>query len=94
MGLRIFALVTDAFGAGGGIAQYNRDLLAALERTEKIESIVVLPRSRDTSAISRGSRLIQLKGTPSRLHYILCLVFFFSSCFYNGLLCICRANFL
>lgn len=28
--MRILALVTDAWGAGGGIAQYNRDLLGAL----------------------------------------------------------------
>lgn len=43
--LRILALVTDAFGAGGGIAQYNRDLLGALDATDSVEEIVVLPRS-------------------------------------------------
>ena len=29
-GLRVLALVTDAFGGHGGIAQYNRDFLSAL----------------------------------------------------------------
>jgi phosphatidylinositol alpha-1,6-mannosyltransferase len=37
-------LLTDAYGAGGGIAQYNRDLLAAMASFPRIEPIVVLPR--------------------------------------------------
>lgn len=40
----VFALVTDAYGAGGGIAQYNRDLFAALAGVDCCESIEVLAR--------------------------------------------------
>lgn len=42
--VRILALVTDAFGGYGGIAQYNRDLLTALAASSNVNEIVVLPR--------------------------------------------------
>src|SRR5437016_4368211 len=35
-GLRILALVTDAFGGHGGIAQYNRDFLSALAGCDRV----------------------------------------------------------
>ena len=40
----MLALVTDAFGGRGGIAQYNRDFLGALADTRAVSSITVLPR--------------------------------------------------
>ena len=40
----MLALVTDAFGGRGGIAQYNRDLLGALACAGAVSSITVLPR--------------------------------------------------
>jgi phosphatidylinositol alpha-1,6-mannosyltransferase len=40
----MLAVVTDAFGGRGGIAQYNRDLLGALASTGAVCSITVLPR--------------------------------------------------
>jgi phosphatidylinositol alpha-1,6-mannosyltransferase len=40
----MLALVTDAFGGRGGIAQYNRDFLEALAETRIMSSITVLPR--------------------------------------------------
>lgn len=43
-GLRVLALVTEAFGGYGGIAQYNRDFLSALALNEDISEIIVLPR--------------------------------------------------
>ena len=47
----ILALVTDAFGGQGGIAQYNRDLLSALASPEGgAASITVLPRHASDSA--------------------------------------------
>lgn len=42
--LRCLALVGDAFGGRGGIAQYNRDLFSALAASDRVESIRVLPR--------------------------------------------------
>jgi phosphatidylinositol alpha-1,6-mannosyltransferase len=41
----MLALVTDAFGGRGGIAQYNRDFLSALVLSGTISSIAVLPRN-------------------------------------------------
>jgi phosphatidylinositol alpha-1,6-mannosyltransferase len=43
-GAYCFALVTDAFGAQGGIAQYNRDFLSAIAEGGMVSSITVLPR--------------------------------------------------
>jgi phosphatidyl-myo-inositol dimannoside synthase len=43
-GLRILALVTEAFGGPGGIAQYNRDFLSALVRCDGVGNVIVLPR--------------------------------------------------
>jgi phosphatidylinositol alpha-1,6-mannosyltransferase len=43
-GLSILALVTDAFGGHGGIAQYNQDLLSALALSSRIGDIRVVPR--------------------------------------------------
>lgn len=43
-GERVLALVTDAFGGYGGIAQYNCDLISALAATPEVVCIDVLPR--------------------------------------------------
>jgi phosphatidyl-myo-inositol dimannoside synthase len=40
----MLAIVTDAFGGRGGIAQYNRDFLGALAETSAVSSITILPR--------------------------------------------------
>ena len=44
--LRVLALVTDAFGGRGGIAQYNRDFLSSLATCDRIGDVIVLPRAR------------------------------------------------
>lgn len=47
----VLALVTDAFGGQGGIAQYNRDLLSALAAPEGgAAAITVLPRHASSAA--------------------------------------------
>jgi phosphatidylinositol alpha-1,6-mannosyltransferase len=43
-GGRCFALVSDAFGGRGGIAQYNRDFFVALANSGLVSSILILPR--------------------------------------------------
>ena len=53
--LRVLALVTDAFGGHGGIAQYNRDFLSSLAACDRIGDVIVLPRA---SATSPGSSLL------------------------------------
>src|SRR5688500_18159852 len=42
--MRILALVTDAFGGRGGIAQHNRQLLRALCDLPGVDEIVAFPR--------------------------------------------------
>ncbi len=56
-------LVTDAFGAGGGIARYNCDLSAALSQSANVSEIVVLPRHASTSVVT-PAKVRQL--APSR----------------------------
>lgn len=41
---RILALVTDAYGSLGGIAEYNRNLLSALAKSNAVAEVVVVPR--------------------------------------------------
>src|ERR1019366_606100 len=59
---RMLALVTDAFGGRGGIAQYNRDFLSALAKGEVVSSITVVPRA------ARGFYLLpkKIEQTPAR----------------------------
>lgn len=47
--LRILALLTDAYGSGGGIARFNCDLLLALSKTPGVSGIdaYILSRSQD-----------------------------------------------
>ena len=48
--IRVLALVTDAFGAYGGIAQYNRDFLSQLAAVDIVSDVHVLPRIWDGTA--------------------------------------------
>jgi phosphatidylinositol alpha-1,6-mannosyltransferase len=70
-GLRILALVTDAFGGRGGIAQYNRDFLSGLARCDRVGEVLVLPRfsARSVGTLPTGVR--QLRPVESRLAYSL-----------------------
>src|SRR5262245_47839128 len=42
--IRLQMLLTDAFGSFGGISQFNRDFLAALNACSSVERVHVLPR--------------------------------------------------
>jgi phosphatidylinositol alpha-1,6-mannosyltransferase len=61
----MLALVTDAFGGRGGIAQYNRDFFEALAG---MSSITVLPRHAPDSAIPAES-IRQLPARAGRFAY-------------------------
>ena len=64
----LLALVTDAFGGRGGIAQYNRDLLGALAEDGLALPITVLPRhAAEPFALPRG--IDQLAPRPGRIAY-------------------------
>ncbi|HVT30090.1 MAG TPA: glycosyltransferase family 4 protein [Lacipirellulaceae bacterium] len=70
-GLRVFALVTDAFGGHGGIAQYNRDIFSALAGCDGVRDVIILPRIGTTSpdALPRGVQ--QLPPIRGRIAYSL-----------------------
>ena len=44
LAMRMFALVTDAFGGEGGIAQYNRDFFEAFSKACANNQVTVIPR--------------------------------------------------
>lgn len=68
--MRILALVTDAFGGYGGIAQYNRDLLGALNLSDCVEEIVVIPRLAQRQVGALPAKVRQLPPRASRIAYI------------------------
>jgi phosphatidyl-myo-inositol dimannoside synthase len=67
--LRVFALMTDAFGGPGGIAQYNRDLLSSLAACDRIDDVIVLPRRGVSSLGELPPRVKQLSPVQGRLGY-------------------------
>src|SRR5215831_15767424 len=69
--LRVLALVTDAFGGHGGIAQYNRDFLSALARCDRVGDVIVLPRRSPRSVGTLPTGVRQLRPVESSLAYSL-----------------------
>jgi phosphatidylinositol alpha-1,6-mannosyltransferase len=69
--MNALALVTDAFGSSGGIAQYNRDLVAALAEIPGADRIIVLPRLGDGNGAALPPGVRQLKAQGNRLSYSL-----------------------
>ncbi|MEO8192472.1 MAG: glycosyltransferase family 4 protein [Gemmatimonadales bacterium] len=59
-GVRALALVTDAYGGTGGIAQYSRDLIEAVASYGKGTSVVVVPR-----VIAR-----EIQSPPSNVRHV------------------------
>ena len=67
--MKLLALITDGFGAAGGIARYNQDLMTALLDRGTFEEIVVLPRFGAAGVeLPRGLR--QLSAVPDRLAWM------------------------
>lgn len=62
------ALVTDAFGGHGGIAQYNRDFLTAIAEGGAVSSITVLPRHAP-APIAAPAAINQLAARPGKVAY-------------------------
>ncbi len=69
--IHVSALVTDAFGGFGGIAQYNRDFLTALAQTNCVERITVLPRLGDIPIETLPTKLRQHPAAGNKLAYAL-----------------------
>jgi phosphatidyl-myo-inositol dimannoside synthase len=68
-GLRILALVTEAFGGHGGIAQYNRDFLSSLAKCDRVDDVLVRPRFSKTPMGTLPPGVRQLAGVESALAY-------------------------
>ena len=67
--LTMLALVTDAFGGRGGIAQYNRDFLSAVVSCGAVSSITVLPRHAvDPALPPEAIKQLPSKARAYRLH--------------------------
>ena len=66
---KILALVTEAWGGHGGIAQYNRDLIAALAHSEVKSSIEVLPRFVHDDGERAPQGVIQHPAKRSKVAY-------------------------
>ena len=64
----MLALVTDAYGGRGGIAQYNRDFLGALAETNLLSSITILPRQ-TPEPIQPPLGIRQLRAHSGRIGY-------------------------
>jgi phosphatidyl-myo-inositol dimannoside synthase len=69
-GVRMLALVTDAFGGYGGIAQYNCDLFQALAASRFVRDIFVLPRIGRVHGTT-PDKLTQIEPRRGRLSYSL-----------------------
>lgn len=67
---RVLALVTDAFGGYGGMAQYNRDFIGALATVPEVQQVVVLPRQADDDHESLPPRVTQRAPVNARTTYI------------------------
>jgi phosphatidyl-myo-inositol dimannoside synthase len=68
--LRVLALVTDAFGGHGGIAQYNRDLIRSLATCDGVSDVLVLPRIAEETS-DTPAKVQQLRPQRGRLAYSL-----------------------
>ena len=66
----MLALVTDAFGGHGGIAQYNRDLLSATISSGAVSTIQILPRHAPAHPLlPAGIEAINPEAWSYRLRY-------------------------
>jgi len=68
--VRLLALLTDGFGASGGIARFNCDLMTALSDSAAMTSVVALPRFGAAGGAEPG-KVRQLPAQASRMAYVL-----------------------
>jgi len=67
--IRVLALVTEAFGGYGGIAQYNRDFLSALSESPSIHEVIALPRFGKAGLGDLPSKVQQLAPVGNKVSY-------------------------
>lgn len=74
-GKHILFLATDAHGAGGGIAQFNRDIIDALMGFDEVAAITILPRHGTKHPSDAPTKASYPKHQPqSRVAYIWLLI--------------------
>lgn len=66
-GVKVLALLTDGYGTGGGISQYNRDLLSALSSSVRVSQVLALPRRGTAHATELPPNVVQLPPAASKL---------------------------
>jgi glycosyltransferase involved in cell wall biosynthesis len=64
--MKILALLPDAYGGFGGIAQYNRDLLDALSASSRVEKIITITRHAPDPAHELPEKVVEyvVSGHP------------------------------
>ncbi len=73
--MRILALVSDAFGGLGGIAQYNRDLLGALSSYPGVTEVVAVTRRAPLPLEPLPPKLTYVtSGINGKLRYLLAVL--------------------
>ena len=69
--MNILALVTEAYGGSGGIAQYNRDLIGVLAEANFVHEIRVLPRLASTPVKGMPDKVKQAAACFGRVPFAL-----------------------
>ena len=67
--LRVLALVADAYGGHGGIAEYNRHFLSSLAACNLIREVIILPRLEARWSGTLPAGVVQLRPVPGRIAY-------------------------
>lgn len=65
--MKVLALLTDGIGAGGGIAQFNRDLLWALSASACVSQVLALPRRGTADGADVPVKVLQMTPSPGKL---------------------------
>jgi phosphatidyl-myo-inositol dimannoside synthase len=69
--MNVLVLLTDAYGGRGGIAKFNRDLIAAISTSPHVSGVDVLPRvvADEPTGIPQGVRF-RASAAGSKLQYV------------------------
>jgi phosphatidylinositol alpha-1,6-mannosyltransferase len=62
--MNVLVLLHDSYGSVGGIAKFNRDLLAALAADRRVETITVLPRLAPVEAAPPSLPKLHMRAAP------------------------------
>lgn len=68
-GIHVVALVADAFGGFGGIAQYNRDFLSGLAKSDGVGKVTVFPRLGTNPNETLPAKLRQYPAVGNKVAY-------------------------